>query len=71
MDLSDPFSAIESIEILRDSASAVYGADALGGVVNIKMRDDYSGAELEIGAEMQRLRAQMRFCQILSLRILQ
>ena len=47
-----PFSAIESIEILRDSASAVYGADALGGVVNIKMRDDYSGAELEIGAEM-------------------
>ncbi len=47
-----PFSAIRRIEILRDSASAVYGADALGGVVNIVMRDDYSGAELEIGGEM-------------------
>ena len=44
-----PFSAIESIEILRDSASAVYGADALGGVINIKMKDNYSGAEIEFG----------------------
>ena len=44
-----PFSAIESIEILRDSASAVYGADALGGVVNIRMKENYNGAEVEFG----------------------
>ena len=47
---SIPLSAIERIEILADSASAVYGADALGGVVNFIMRDDYDGAEFQIGA---------------------
>ena len=46
---SIPLSAVERIEILRDSASAVYGADALGGVINFVMRDNYDGAELQIG----------------------
>lgn len=41
-----PLGAIERIEILTDGASAVYGSDALGGVVNIITRKDYSGAEL-------------------------
>jgi iron complex outermembrane receptor protein len=30
-----PFNAIESVEVLKDGASALYGADAIAGVVNI------------------------------------
>ena len=48
---SIPLAAIDRVEVLTDSASAVYGADAIGGVVNIILRDDYNGAELEIGME--------------------
>jgi iron complex outermembrane recepter protein len=40
-----PLSAIERIEILPDGTSAIYGADAVGGVVNFILRDDYEGAE--------------------------
>jgi iron complex outermembrane recepter protein len=39
-----PTSAIERIEILRDGASAIYGSDAIAGVVNIILRKDYKGA---------------------------
>ena len=46
---SIPLSAVERIEILTDSASAVYGADALGGVINFIMKDDYEGAEILLG----------------------
>src|SRR5947199_1068239 len=42
---SIPQAAIQSIEILKDGASTTYGADAVAGVVNIKMRHDYDGAE--------------------------
>ncbi|MEO0998132.1 MAG: TonB-dependent receptor plug domain-containing protein, partial [Pseudomonadota bacterium] len=48
---SIPLAAVEQIEILTDSASAVYGADAIGGVINVIMRDDFDGLELEAGAE--------------------
>lgn len=41
-----PIAAVDRIEILKDGASAVYGADAVGGVVNIIMRSDYSGLEV-------------------------
>jgi iron complex outermembrane receptor protein len=40
-----PLSAVERIDILPDSASALYGADAVGGVVNFVMRDNFTGAE--------------------------
>ncbi len=40
-----PLSAVERVDVLPDSASALYGADAVGGVVNIVMRERYSGAE--------------------------
>jgi len=40
-----PLAAVERIDILPDSASALYGADAVGGVVNFVMRDHFSGAE--------------------------
>ena len=45
---SIPRAAIESIEILKDGASTTYGADAVAGVVNIKLRHDYHGAESTI-----------------------
>ncbi|MGV6852020.1 MAG: TonB-dependent receptor domain-containing protein [bacterium] len=38
-----PSNAIKSIEILQDGASAVYGSDAIGGVVNIITQDNYKG----------------------------
>ena len=38
-----PMAAVERIEILKDSASAIYGSDAAGGVVNIITRKDIDG----------------------------
>lgn len=40
-----PLAAIDHVEILTDGASAVYGADAVAGVVNVILRKDYEGAE--------------------------
>src|SRR6266508_5870436 len=45
---SIPQAAIGSIEILKDGASTTYGADAVAGVVNLKMRHNYDGAEARI-----------------------
>src|ERR1700685_901299 len=45
-----PFNAVESIEVLKDGASALYGADAIAGVVNIKLKKTYVGSE--VTAEM-------------------
>jgi iron complex outermembrane receptor protein len=42
---SIPMAAVERIDILPDSAAALYGADAVGGVVNFVMRDNFTGAE--------------------------
>ena len=39
-----PLAAVERIEVLRDGASAIYGSDAIGGVVNIITRKDYEGS---------------------------
>ncbi|NDK38238.1 TonB-dependent receptor [Pseudoxanthomonas gei] len=44
-----PLAAVERIEILSDGASAIYGSDAIGGVVNIILRKDFNGAELRYG----------------------
>ena len=38
-----PVSAIEKIEILKDGASAIYGSDAAGGVINITTKRDFEG----------------------------
>jgi iron complex outermembrane receptor protein len=43
-----PVSAIDHIEVLPDGASAVYGSDAIAGVVNIVTRHDYQGAETTV-----------------------
>src|SRR5437764_6007647 len=41
-----PLAAVESIEILKAGASAVYGADAVAGVVNIKLWKDFRGVQV-------------------------
>jgi iron complex outermembrane recepter protein len=43
---SIPVSAIERIEVLKDGASALYGSDAVAGVINIITRKDFEGLEL-------------------------
>jgi iron complex outermembrane receptor protein len=40
-----PLSAIDRIEVVTDGASALYGSDAVGGVVNFILKKDYAGAE--------------------------
>ncbi len=40
-----PVSAIERVEVLSDGASAIYGGDAVAGVINIVLRRDFQGAE--------------------------
>lgn len=40
-----PLAVIERVEVLKDGASAVYGSDAIGGVVNIITREDFNGTE--------------------------
>ncbi len=43
---SIPFTAIERVEILKDGASAVYGSDAVAGVINFVLRQDFQGIEV-------------------------
>jgi iron complex outermembrane receptor protein len=47
-----PFAAIERIEILKDGASAIYGTDAIGGVINFILRTNASGITLNAGADL-------------------
>jgi iron complex outermembrane receptor protein len=47
---SIPISAIDRVEILKDGASAIYGSDAVAGVVNFILRRDYKGGELSLDA---------------------
>jgi iron complex outermembrane recepter protein len=46
---SIPVSAIERVEVLKDGSSAVYGSDAVAGVVNIILRKDFEGLEVSGG----------------------
>lgn len=41
-----PTSAIQRIEVLKDGASAIYGSDAISGVVNVITRNDFNGTEI-------------------------
>lgn len=40
-----PLAVIDRVEVLKDGASAIYGSDAIGGVVNIITRKDFQGTE--------------------------
>lgn len=46
---SIPVSAIERIDILKDGASAIYGSDAVAGVVNVILKKDIDGLEVNLG----------------------
>ncbi len=46
-----PFSAIDRVEVMTDGASAVYGSDAVGGVVNFIMKKNYRGSESSLRYE--------------------
>jgi iron complex outermembrane receptor protein len=46
-----PFAAIERIEVLRDGASALYGTDAIAGVINFITRKDYRGGTITLGVD--------------------
>ena len=41
-----PFAAIERVEVLKDGASAIYGTDAIGGVINFITKKDFTGLTL-------------------------
>ncbi len=43
-----PVAMIERIEVLKDGASAIYGSDAIGGVVNFITRKDFDGAQSDV-----------------------
>jgi iron complex outermembrane receptor protein len=45
---SIPMAAVETIEVLKDGASAIYGTDAIGGVINFITKKNYHGLEAEV-----------------------
>jgi len=45
---SIPLAVVERVEVLKDGASAIYGSDAIGGVVNIITRSDFNGTEVAL-----------------------
>jgi len=49
---SIPLAAIERIEILRDGASAIYGTDAIGGVINFITKRNFQGGEVSAEATL-------------------
>ena len=44
-----PIALIERVEIMADGASAIYGSDAIGGVINIILKDDFEGGLIAYG----------------------
>ncbi|MFA6314423.1 MAG: TonB-dependent receptor plug domain-containing protein, partial [Sterolibacterium sp.] len=48
---SIPLAAIQRVEVLKDGASAIYGTDAIGGVINFILRKDFTGAEVTAFAD--------------------
>lgn len=55
-----PMIAVDRVEILKDGASALYGSDAVAGVVNFITRDDFEGLEVNLTATTNALGADER-----------
>ena len=47
-----PFAALDRVEVLRDGASALYGTDAIGGVINFITRRDFRGGTVTVGVDV-------------------
>ena len=45
---SIPLAAVQRVEVLKDGASAIYGSDAIAGVINFILRQNYQGAEATV-----------------------
>jgi iron complex outermembrane receptor protein len=43
-----PISALDTVEVLREGASAEYGSDAIAGVINFKTKQNYQGGEVQV-----------------------
>ncbi len=43
-----PVRGLNRVEVLRDGAAAIYGSDAIAGVINYALKDDYEGSELNL-----------------------
>ncbi len=63
---SIPLTAVERVEVLTDGASAIYGSDAIAGVINFIMRKDYEGAEtrLRYGSDSSGDTSDVQFGQV-------
>lgn len=48
---SIPFAAMDRVEVLKDGASALYGTDAVGGVINFILKKDYQGLEATVATD--------------------
>jgi iron complex outermembrane recepter protein len=46
-----PLAVIDRVEVLKDGASAIYGSDAIGGVINFITRSDFTGGEVSAFAD--------------------
>jgi iron complex outermembrane receptor protein len=46
-----PLNMVERVEVITEGASSVYGADAVAGVVNVILRDEFEGLELSVNTE--------------------
>ena len=49
---SIPFAAIERVEVLKDGASAIYGTDAVGGVINFILKSNYQGLSASVATDV-------------------
>ena len=45
-----PMAAVERIDIMTEGASSIYGSDAMAGVVNVVLKDNYEGLSFNVGA---------------------
>jgi iron complex outermembrane receptor protein len=43
-----PISALDTVEVLREGASSLYGSDAIAGVINFKTKQNYQGGEVQV-----------------------
>lgn len=67
---SVPTAAVERVEVLLDGASALYGSDAVGGVVNIILKENYEGAQtrLQLGSVTEGKSTEVQFGQTVGAR---